>query len=751
MSVSSLGSVRAGGAGRFCPGCHQAKLRSNEQHSCFDCLSHDALSLPELKCEICVGWLPRHFVQATAYYPSDSPARMAALAFEDNVKAVQSIPFPGVNPPPPPPPLTPRVVVQVQEDRVMRECGSGNPPPPLEGGSTQISQEHSVFLDHLFRMFKGGPQLPGLSALLQTGVPIGVPASSLPLIPAPAPEQVLMGKGIRKVAKKKQVVPSSSSVSGALQLEESELVNARQKSSSNEPLIKKRKTSPLSDGPGDSDLSCQGDSDGIQDNHDRDSTGNANSRSSPRSVAPLGMVITEANFADHLDRAMLGSSRLSSNTLGPLTDRHDRPQCGGDQVQGQSSSASSTDRGGLGADRVSDRASSHDGSSQGQTRPKGATTIKPGFQGSRSGDRSLPGKTAISFPYALRQGMSAFPDRDLDQGNDIEMEPDSRVSREDLAAESGSGESVFRWALESIALRMGEELPKVQPAVGKGSFATTTQTPFLSLPVSSNTLKKMEEVNRLLSEKVEPGKADGWVPPISIPSASSRVYATRPTGANDLVTGSPSDDRLLGALRKQTTPVWSAYVKKARLLLWQNAAHQLMGQVSLMDNLTKFVDDLLLESTMLASEREQVAGAVSVIKSTLGSAARLSTNLAAQLDLTARDAELRMLDLTEFQQAMFRASPLFSGELFGGITRATVEDITSSRMMSDIHTIAGKGGSKGQASAPKGKKANQKTATQPSRVVQPFRGQAAVPQSGQQPGTNKKGGKGGKGKNKSKR
>jgi hypothetical protein len=344
-----------------------------------------------------------------------------------------------------------------------------------------------------------------------------------------------------------------------------------------------------------------------------------------------------------------------------------------------------------------------------------------------------------------------FLDHELDQGNDIEMEPDSRVSKEDLAAESSSGDSVFRWALESIALRMGEELPKALPAVGKGSFAATSQTPFLSLPVSSSVLKKMEEVNRILSDKVEPGKTDGWFPPIPITSASSKVYATRPTGAADLLTGSPADDRLLGALRKQTAPVWSAYVKKAKLMLWQNAAHQLMGHVSLMDNVAKFVCDLLNESSMLASEREQLIGAMSVIQSTLGSSARLGTNLTAQLDLTARDAELRMLDLTQFQQAMFRSSPLFSGELFGGITRTTVDDIISSRMMSDIHTIAEKGGPKGQSSAQKGKKANPKAATQPSRVVQPFRGQAAVPQSGQQPGANKKGGKGGKGKNKSKR
>jgi len=129
-----------------------------------------------------------------------------------------------------------------------------------------------VFLDHLFRMFKGGPQLPGLSSLLQTGVPIGEPVSSPPFMPAPCPEQVSMGKGIRKVAKKRQVVPSSSSVSGALQREESELVEARQKSSSNEPLIKKRKTSPLILYSERFAQSCQGDSELSLNSHDRDLT-----------------------------------------------------------------------------------------------------------------------------------------------------------------------------------------------------------------------------------------------------------------------------------------------------------------------------------------------------------------------------------------------------------------------------------------------------------------------------------------------
>ena len=169
-----------------------------------------------------------------------------------------------------------------------------------------------------------------------------------------------------------------------------------------------------------------------------------------------------------------------------------------------------------------------------------------------------------------------------------------------------------------------------------------------------------------------------------------------------------------------------------------------------MENLSKLMDGLLRESNMLAAERDQLLGALGVWSSTLAASERLATTLVAHLDLTARDAELRLLEVSPFQQAMFRTSPLFSGELFGGITRSVVEDITSSRMMTDIHSIAQKTGPKVSASGSKSKKSTPKAASQPSRLIQPFRGQAAVPVSGQQPtGSKKKGGKGGKGRGKS--
>ena len=38
----------------------------------------------EQRCDICRGWAPRHFIEATKFYESDSPARLQALAYMSN-------------------------------------------------------------------------------------------------------------------------------------------------------------------------------------------------------------------------------------------------------------------------------------------------------------------------------------------------------------------------------------------------------------------------------------------------------------------------------------------------------------------------------------------------------------------------------------------------------------------------------------------------------------------------------------------
>ena len=92
------------------------------------------------------------------------------------------------------------------------------------------------------------------------------------------------------------------------------------------------------------------------------------------------------------------------------------------------------------------------------------------------------------------------------------MTPDERVARDSSATESGAGDSVFRWALGSIAERMGEQQPKAQPVVGVGAFQTTPVMPFIQLPVGSVILRRMNEINQHLASRVELAKVDGWVP-----------------------------------------------------------------------------------------------------------------------------------------------------------------------------------------------------------------------------------------------
>ena len=140
------------------------------------------------------------------------------------------------------------------------------------------------------------------------------------------------------------------------------------------------------------------------------------------------------------------------------------------------------------------------------------------------------------------------------------MPLESRVDGDNPTTDSGTGDSVFCWALGSIALRMGERLPIAQSSVEKGSFAQNPQAPYLTLPVSSSILRNMEELNLTSGKKVQPAKQDGWFPQLAVSSDQQKIFGSRPTGPKDLLIAMPSEDVLLGALHKQTTPVWSGYV-----------------------------------------------------------------------------------------------------------------------------------------------------------------------------------------------
>jgi len=367
--------------------------------------------------------------------------------------------------------------------------------------------------------------------------------------------------------------------------------------------------------------------------------------------------------------------------------------------------------------------------------PRGQTLLFP-----RSGARSIAEGSGSPHPDS-DQSQDFSLDRTLDREQREEAAGQGVLSIDDRSADPGKEDSVFRWALSSVAHRMGCTLPAPSVAVGSGAFAVAPPQSFISLPVSASIVKSMDGINHTLAKKVDTGRSDGFFPPLVVTSDAQRVYASQPTGPLDLVCQAPTEDPLLALLRRQDKTVWSAYVKKQRLAQWQTAVHQMTGRLSMMDSVSLFMQDLINESSMVADERDQLQGALSVMQSALRGTGTLSTSLSAHLDLTVRDAELRQLDLTPFQMSQFRSSPLFRERLFG-ITKADVEEITSSRMVSDIHSLASKGGPRASSSsAPKqGKKTQSKGATQPSRLAPPFPGQAAVPRQGQQPSGQKRGG-----------
>lgn len=83
MSVSGDAVPRKS---KDCATCGRSVLQSTEQHvDCFDCLGHGPLSAPEDRCQICVSWVAKHWLAATALYPSAERIRQEAISLDPNL------------------------------------------------------------------------------------------------------------------------------------------------------------------------------------------------------------------------------------------------------------------------------------------------------------------------------------------------------------------------------------------------------------------------------------------------------------------------------------------------------------------------------------------------------------------------------------------------------------------------------------------------------------------------------------------
>ena len=723
------------------------------------------------------------------YPPSSQTLREVQLILPPMMRNTAAVPSAQGSvidlPPPPPPPPSPLVQragpVTGGSTQVGGELPLGSPPG-------QMGHEQLLLFNSLIQSMVKGPMLSGLPAFLQAHVPAGqISSPPSPLLEKEKGKKVpekkkhssssshKKGKSDPKVSsrgKSHSHSKSKSSHSEKKDLEEGEPSSKRHKTH-HRPLVGSSVTIegqsvepvlPLSPG-------LAGDRGTIEKRPSRsgrslpfssvlappslegsmEGRGEVSGTNRGLVQGPLGMLpqptggipslasgLFRDNHDGHHDRPLLGvdRGRLQSSGLGLLAHH---PQSahfvGGARSAGGPQSAHSV--GGA-------RSTGGGLAAVGLTRTN--TAVAPPFprehspHGSRSGARSIQRGAGSPHPSSVRSRESSL-DRTHDRDEEEEATGQQVASIDDRSSDAGRKDSVFRWALSSVAQRMGYALPEPGVAVGSGAFAVAPPQSFISLPVSASIVKTMDGINHNLAKKVETGRSDGFFPSLAVTSDAQRTYASHPTGPFDLTCAAPTEDPLLALLRRQDKTVWSAYVKKARLMQWQNAAHHMTGRLSMMDSMTLFIQDLVNESSMIANERDQLLGAVSVMQSALRGTGTMSTHLSAHLDLTVRDAELRQLDLTPFQLSQFRSSPLFRERLFG-ITRADVEEITSSRMVSDIHSLASKGGPKTSSStAPKqGKKRPSKGAAQPSRVVQPFPGQAAVPHVGQQPAGQKRGG-----------
>ena len=464
MSVFSSKSGGGRSTGAVCSSCYEPKLRSNERHdSCFDCLSDGPRVHFEQRCDICRGWAPRHFIEATKFYESDSPARLQALAYMSNARL-------GVSSSASEPP--PVIVHEVGTHKIPSADVTVEAPPhvesdapPLSASPQQISREDLSLMASFVSLLKG-PQLPGLSALLQKGVPAGTLLSYPGLTAHISPQTAA---GITGIADPR--APCSSQTKRAL-----ESVSDAPALSSD---VKKMKPAVVGQ-PAESTL-LQDKVDTVPVEQDsevlivRDAGQSVSSGSGPS--GQVGGSHPSDGGLLHVPLSVVPVSQHGS--LGRLP--REGVGLGGHQAGAGDLLVRVVDSSGRGVDS----GDGHLGFGTGQTRPNVSGSKTLPLPSLARGGRAALVKADLSYSGPTRA--EASPADHCDQAGDVEMIPDDRVTEEVSVTDSGAETSVFRWALGSIALRLGEEQPTPSPAVGSGAFQSTPELPFiqLRLPLTS--------------------------------------------------------------------------------------------------------------------------------------------------------------------------------------------------------------------------------------------------------------------------
>jgi len=333
--------------------------------------------------------------------------------------------------------------------------------------------------------------------------------------------------------------------------------------------------------------------------------------------------------------------------------------------------------------------------------------------------------------------LSAWDDRSFDRSfrgaiaqSDRTGEPsDDQPSLSDDDDQADQIEvSTLRWALEAIASRMGLPIATPAPSRGFGRFATAQQRVNIQLPVAPPLASTFERINKGVTSKKDVSRQEAQFPSWRASTVSVNTYRSSIDGK--FQTAVPEDEPHLGLLSRKPNVVWAAYIKKARLLAWQSMVHQMMGQLSLTDHLVTLAQEFVDTADIAGEDRQRLNSTLDVVSKVIGVSERTSAILGAHLDLTVREAELRMHDLTLVDEAEMRARPLFEGHMFGLLSKSDVQAMGQSRRDEIlVKAVASKA-----TSGPKQSKAKAKTAKSTAlpnvpSTLQPFR--APPPPQGQ--------------------
>lgn len=672
---------------RPCPKCLVNTLRGGEKHSlCFDCLDHGPVSMEDLRCDLCRFWRPSSFVQATAKYSEASLARRDALRLaEASAPQVRQSPM------------------EVETPPVTAQIASGVSQPLGLTQDMVNAAVQSFFAQSLSSL--QGPLLPGLSSLLGQGVPAGssaAPSSQGELAPPAGKKSKSSKKKVSVLAKAKAAKePHSTFVvpqSGPIEVEGS-VVSSPGPSKKRKRASSKRRgaetTSIFDVAQASSDLSVGDDqASGFDRRSILDgSFGSSVSRFEGEEFPLFG--------GEALDRSCDRESSLGGRAPGPRSG-HDR--AGGAGVVPQDHSS-----------------------------PVYADVSR------RTGAIAEQAFPRPSFDVPLGSSRSSIgPVRSNDRGGRVEADQESSSSEDETSDQAGG--SNFRWALESVARRMDLPIDAPGPSRGTGRFASAPVRRPIRLPVAPALVKSFDKINKGVTAKKDVARTESTFPTSRVRPESIDTYRTVESEGGHQ-TSVPVEDPNLHLLSRKQGTVWSAYVKKARLSHWQTLSHQLMGQLSLTDHLTTLVQEFVDEADLEEGSRANIHAALGVLAGVVHAAERDSAHLGAQLDLTMRDADLRLLDVSATDVAELRGRPLFSGYTYANLSRSDISVMREHlRDEAMAKALLGKSAGSGTGKKTKGQKPAQPQAPHaPASTQPPFRGAQPPPPQGD----GKRGGKGG--------